>query len=197
LKITLPALGRRWDPVMSLELGMRSSYASGRIAPVENQTVGYARLAVGDHLKLEYANDHRWWWWPMGDGGDQGNTMSAHIWVDKLKLHLRGTDWNLDGVGAHMRLASGIPDRDKHIEMGGRTVYVGVAFDEISQGAVSASATFRTSTGWSATFDLGADTAGIRDAAQNKLVHKPLNIPEFVIKQVDQPYFSLTVSRHF
>nr|WP_322762911.1 SpvB/TcaC N-terminal domain-containing protein [Frankia sp. Cr2] len=198
--VVVPAARVRWDPVLSLELGTRTSNASGRIAQVENQTVGYARIGVGEHARLEYYNDHRFLWWPMGDGGDQGNTAGVRITAEKLSAHLLragNTEWRIESVGAHLRLASGIPDRKKTVNTAGRTFYRDVAFGEISQGILSASVTARSSTGWGVTLEGGLNRAGIRDVAQNQLVHRNLGIPEFMISQPDEAYVSLGISKHF
>ena len=69
--------GQRIDPFLSLELGMRTTYASGRIAPVENQTVGRARIGIGHSLKLVDHNDHRFRWFPMGDGATRAAPPTA------------------------------------------------------------------------------------------------------------------------
>jgi hypothetical protein len=51
--------------------------------------------------------------------------------------------WELDQLGANLRLATGIPNRDSTVNLGGHTFYNDVAFDRIRQGLLSLSATFR------------------------------------------------------
>src|SRR4051812_7943039 len=68
----------------SVEALVRTTYASGRIAPVENQTVGALRLTLGGHFVGEYRNDHRFIWFPMGGGTDQGDTAALMLKLDKL-----------------------------------------------------------------------------------------------------------------
>ena len=86
----IPAFGARWDSYSGLRigsknnnftLGFRSTEASsdGRIAPVERQRVGVAALTLGGLAQFKYWNDHSFWWWRMGDGGDQGDTAGFHF----------------------------------------------------------------------------------------------------------------------
>src|SRR5262245_35599408 len=71
-------LGNRYT---FLELGDRSPHANGRLAAVEHQRVGIATLALdakyfglSGQFRAQYWNDHFFPWWPMGDGGDKGDT---------------------------------------------------------------------------------------------------------------------------
>jgi hypothetical protein len=181
----------------SVEALIRSTYASGRLAPVENQTVGALRITLGGHFVGEYRNDHRFLWFPMGGGTDQGDTAGVILKADKLGQELPG-GVTLESVGANLRLATGIPDTRKTVEIGGRRFYTDVAFDEVRQGVLSLSATFADKErGLLLTVEGGANTDQVRDLFQNKVVHQTLGIPEFQPRAQAAPFFSLTLDKRF
>jgi hypothetical protein len=184
---------REW----SLEALVRNTYASGDIAPVEHQQVGAIRLTLGGHFVAEYYNDHYFPFFPMGGGTDQGDTAGVSARAERLGVGL-GSGWELEGLGANLRLATGIPDRGSTVDVGGHTFYDQVAYDRIRQGLLSLSATFRNpSLGMSLVLEGGANLDAIRDATQNRLIHRPLEIPEFQNTRMQRPYFGLTFTREF
>jgi hypothetical protein len=181
----------------AVEALVRSTYASGDIAPVENQRVGAIRLTLGGHFIAEYYNDHYFPFFPMGGGTDQGDTAGVSARADRLGLHVI-SGWELDQLGANLRLATGIPNRDSTVNLGGHTFYNDVAFDRIRQGLLSLSATFRNpNLGMSLMLEGGANMDAIRDATQNRLIHRPLGIPEFQNTRMQRPYFGLTLTKDF
>jgi hypothetical protein len=181
----------------SVEALIRSTYASGELAQVENQTVGALRITLGGHFVGEYRNDHRFLWFPMGGGTDQGDTAGVILKADKLGLPVAG-GVTLESVGANLRLATGIPDTRKTVELGGRRYYTDVAFDEIRQGVLSLSASFEDKDrGLLLTVEGGANTDQVRDLFQNKIVHRTLGIPEFQPREQASPFFSVTLGRRF
>jgi hypothetical protein len=181
----------------SVEALVRTTYASGRIARVENQTVGALRITLGGHFVGEYRNDHRFLWFPMGGGTDQGDTAAVILKADTLGQPLAG-GVTLESVGANLRLATGIPDPAKTVEIGGRRFYKDVGFDEVRQGVLSVSATFADKQrGLLLTVEGGANTDQVRDLFQNKIVHRTLGIPEFENKPQAAPFFSLSLTKPF
>ena len=181
----------------AVEALIRTTYASGRIAPVENQTVGALRLTLGGHFVGEYRNDHRFVWFPMGGGTDQGDTAALMLKLDKLGQPLAG-GVTLESVGANLRLATGIPDRNKTVEIGGRRYYTDVGYDQVRQGVLSVSAAFADKNrGLLLTVEGGANTDQVRDLFQNQIVHRTLGIPEFQAKPLSSPFFSLTLTKSF
>jgi hypothetical protein len=181
----------------NVEALVRTTYASGRLARVEDQTVGAIRLTLGGHFTGEYYNDHRFAWFPMGGGTDQGDTAGVRLNYGRIGAPI-ALGWGLEGVGANLRLATGIPSRDKTVDVGGHPFYTDVEHDEIRRGALSLSANFtHPGSGYSLTVEGGLDSERIRDATQNKLVHRNLDIPEFQVKSIERPYFSLTLSKSF
>jgi hypothetical protein len=185
--------GRGW----AVEALVRSTYASGDIAPVEHQQVGAIRLRLGDGFVAEYYNDHFFPFFPMGGGTDQGDTAGVSARVERLGLHL-GKGWELDELGANLRLATGIPNRDRTVDVGGRTFYNDVEYDRIRQGLLSLGATFRNpDLGMSLRLEGGANMDAIRDATQNRMIHRPMGIPEFQNTQMQRPYFGATLTKEF
>jgi hypothetical protein len=181
----------------SVEALIRTTYASGRLAQVENQTVGALRLTLGGHFVGEYRNDHRFLWFPMGGGTDQGDTAAVMLKADKLGQELGG-GVTLESVGANLSLATGIPDQRKTVEIGGRRFYSDVAFDEVRQGVLSLSASFADKDrGLLLTVEGGANTDQVRDLFQNRVVHRTLGIPEFQASDQASPFFSLTLEKSF
>jgi hypothetical protein len=181
----------------SVEALVRTTYASGRLAPVENQSVGALRLTLGGHFVGEYRNDHRFIWFPMGGGTDQGDTAALMLKLDKLGQPVGG-GVTLESVAANLRLATGIPDRNKTVDIGGRRYYTDVGYDQVRQGVLSLSAAFADNKrGLLLTVEGGANTDQIRDLFQNQIVHRALGIPEFQAKPLASPFFSLTLIKSF
>jgi hypothetical protein len=181
----------------SVEALVRTTYASGRLAQVENQTVGALRITLGGHFVGEYRNDHRFLWFPMGGDTDQGDTAAVILKADKLGQPVAG-GVTLESVGANLRLATGIPDQTKTVEIGGRRYYSDVAFDDVRQGVLSLSATFADKRrGLLLTVEGGANTDSVRDLFQNKVVHRTLGIPEFQNREQASPFFSLNLTKSF
>ena len=184
-------------PDWAVEALVRSTYASGDIAPVERQQVGAIRLTMGGHFVAEYYNDHFFPFFPMGGGTDQGDTAGVSARAERLGVRL-GKGWELEGLGANLRLATGIPDRDSTVQLGGHTYYDDVAYDRIRQGLLSLSATFRNpNLGVSLMLEGGANLDAIRDATQNRMIHRPMDIPEFQNTRMQRPYFGLTLTKEF
>lgn len=190
--------GLRWGTRdWAIEALVRTTYASGKLARVEDQQVGMLRLTLGGHFTGEYYNDHRFLWFPMGGGTDQGDTAGVRLNYGKIGAPI-AQGWQLEGVGANLRLATGIPDRNKTVDIGGHPFYTDVAHDEVRRGAVSLSANFlHPGSGYSLTVEGGLDSERIRDATQNKLIHRNLDIPEFQVKPLESPYFSFTLTKSF
>jgi len=181
----------------SVEALVRTTYASGRLAPVENQSVGALRITLGGHFVGEYRNDHRFVWFPMGGGTDQGDTAGLMLKLDKLGQHVGG-GVTLESVAANLRLATGIPDRSKMVEIGGHRYYTDVAYDQVRQGVLSLSAAFADNRrGLLLTVEGGANTDQVRDLFQNQIVHRTLGIPEFQAKPLASPFFSLSLTKSF
>jgi len=181
----------------SVEALVRTTYASGRLAAVENQTVGALRVTLGGHFVGEYYNDHRFVWFPMGGGTDQGDTAGLMLKLDKLGQQIGG-GVALESVAANLRLATGIPDRGKTVEIGGRRYYTDVGYDQVRQGVLSLSAAFVDKRrGVLLTVEGGANTDQIRDLFQNQIVHRTLGIPEFQAKPLASPFFSLSLTKSF
>jgi hypothetical protein len=66
----------------------------GRIMPVERQRVGVATLTLGGLAQFKYWNDHSFWWWPMGDGGDRGDTAGFQFNYNLGHHQLSAGDWS-------------------------------------------------------------------------------------------------------
>jgi hypothetical protein len=182
----------------AVEALVRNTYASGDIAPVEHQQVGAIKLTLGGHFVAEYYNDHYFPFFPMGGGTDQGDTAGVSLRAERLGWGLGGSGWQLEGLGANLRLATGIPDRGSTVQLGGHTFYDEVAYDRIRQGLLSLSATFRKpDLGLSLMLEGGANLDAIRDATQNRMIHRPLDIPEFQNTQMQRPYVGLTLTKDF
>ena len=154
----------------------------------------------------------------MGGGTDQGNTAAVNAEA-KVGLHIKGSDWRLESVGANLRLGSGVPPRipsnDPFAKFIGATpgepdfsktipgagakhgYYTDVKYPEAFQGSLSLSATFRDSSNrWSITGDVGWNSGEIRDKTQGTL-HDLIGVPRFQSPSISQPYFLLQIQRHF
>ena len=170
-----------------LELGARSTNANGRLAPVENQRVGMATLAIDGkylgldgQLRAQYWNDHSFWWWPMGDGGDQGDTAGLSF------SYLLGNQgfpvadgWYWRKMQLSMRLATGIPDRGSAVPQGGHLVYSRVQFDEINRGDLNLNTQFTNTNHQILDVGITVNSGAVRHFTQSEVVHRNLGIPEF------------------
>lgn len=166
----------------NLELGFRSTNVDGRswIAPVERQRVGVATLTLGGAFKLSYWNDHAFWWWPMGDGGDQGDTAGL---TTSYNLGNQGfylfDGWTFQTMSLTLRLATGIPQRSSAVTQGGTTFYSHVAFDGIDRGDIDVNTSLFNRDQQRLDIGLWVDSGKLRHAIQSDLVHRSLGIPEF------------------
>ena len=149
----VPTSGARYDSYNGIRigskdnnfsLGFRTTDAStdGRISLVERQRVGVAALTLGGVAQFKYWNDHSFWWWPMGDGGDQGDTAGFQFNYSLLHHRLSVGDWSFKDVCLTLRLATGIPNRSSATPMGDGQVYSEVQFNEINRGDIDLSNEF-------------------------------------------------------
>ncbi len=193
-------LALRFGGTFSLEMGKRDTYASGRISPVETQRVGYVEATFQETVSIRYFNDHFFPWFPVGGGTDQGDTAGVDV---RLRTGAHGLNtgvaqFRLTEVGAHLHMATGIPNQKVTAQEGGRTIYPDVRFNEISRGVISGSATFRDfGSGVGVRFEAGVDSGVISDLFQNRIVHRTLGIPEFPKTSYVSPYVSLGVEVPF
>jgi hypothetical protein len=172
--------GQPGDKV-SLTLGARTTYTSSdsEIAPVEQQRVGVASLTLGGRVNFKYWNDHSFWWWPMGDGGDQGDTAGLQFSynLDRHNLGVRG--WAFQGVSLTMRLATGIPDPKSAKPMGDGSVYSDIRFQHIDRGDLNLNTTLMNRQRQHLDVGITVNSGAVRHAVQSRLVHHSLQIPEF------------------
>ncbi len=201
----LPTLGARYDsysgirigsPKNNLTLGFRSTDASsdGRFAAAENQRVGVASLTVGGMAQFKYWNDHKFWWWPMGDGGDQGDTAGFQFNYNLGAHNLSAGGWDFKELSLTLRLATGIPNRSSAVPMGDGQIYTSVAFDDINRGDIDLSTRLTNRKVGNLTVGLTVNTDAVRHATQDRLIHHNLGIPEFpqTGKSEVMMYFRLT-----
>jgi hypothetical protein len=187
----IPTMGARYDwfngirigpPRSNLTLGARTTYASsdGRIGPVERQRVGVASLTLGGRVRFKYWNDHAFWWWPMGDGGDQGDTAGFQFGYN-LGLHqLSIGGWAFKDLSLTLRLATGIPNRNSAVPMGDGQVYSEVQFNDINRGDVDLNTTLSNRKAHNLTVGISVNVDAVRHATQDRLIHHTLGIPEFL-----------------
>lgn len=170
---------RLGDEKYNLELGMRSTNAGGHLMSVEEQRVGVATLTLDGKYKLKYWNDHYFPFWPMGGGTDQGDTAGVQF---SYNLGNRGfpvgSGWQFETVSLTLRLATGIPDKSSVQTIDGRTIYSRVAFDGIRHGDLDLNTTLSKKDTQRLSVGLVINSEKIRDATQNKLIHRNLKIPE-------------------
>lgn len=165
----------------NLTLGARSTYASsdGRLAPVERQRVGVASVTVAGRVRFSYWNDHSFWWWPMGDGGDQADTAGLRFGYNLAPHSLRVDSWLLEDINLTLRLGTGIPDRASAVPMTDGYVYSRVSFNEINRGDIDLSTTMTNKHGQRLEVGLLVNSDGVRHAVQDRAIHHTLGIPEF------------------
>jgi hypothetical protein len=180
----------------NLTLGFRSSNASseGSFAAAENQRVGVASLTLGGMVQFKYWNDHAFWWWPMGDGGDQGDTAGFQFSYNLGHHNLSVADWNFRDLSLTLRLATGIPNRLSAVPMGDGQVYSQVNFGEINRGDIDLSTRLTNSKAHNLTLGVTVNADAVRHATQDRLIHHSLGIPEFpqTGKLEAMMYFRLT-----
>jgi len=206
------AIGIRFPNLFSLETGYRNVLASGRLSPAENQSIWYIQLALKESVSVTYWNDHGLNLFSELLAGrpvqipflptptDQGDTAGVDIGVIMPSGGVQAglIPFRLTGLGAHLSIATGVPDREKTMTVGGRTFYKDVHLDEISQGILALSVTLEDpSTGIRLTPVVGVDSGFIGDFFQNALVHRNLDIPEFPKQPYIRPHLSLSVSIPF
>jgi hypothetical protein len=176
LKFKLPGDGT------SLTLGARSTNVSSEsiIAGAETQRVGVATLTVANTLRFKYWNDHFFWWWPMGDGGDQGDTAGLQVSYNLGKHGLTaGKEWEFKDLSLTMRLASGVPNRERTAPMGDGEVYTDVQFDSIHRGDIDLSTSLVNKRNQRLDVGLLVNSGAVKDAVQCGVVHQPMGIPCF------------------
>jgi hypothetical protein len=187
----VPIYGSRYDSYNGLRFGSESnnftmgfrSTTTGSlssIAPVENQRVGVASVTLGGQYRFKYWNDHLFWWWPMADGGDQGDTAGLQFSYN-LGSHgfKAGRYWTFSDLSLTMRLASGIPNRNSAAPMGDGQIYTDVAFNGVDRGDLSLSSTLQGKHGQKLELGITVNSGALRHAVQSDFIHKNLEIPEF------------------
>jgi hypothetical protein len=186
----LPTNGARLDSYKGLRIGswrnnlavgFRSTDASSdsRIALAERQRVGVAALTLGGMVQFKYWNDHYFPWWPMGDGGDQGDTAGFQFNYNIGHHRLAIQDWSFRELSLTMRLATGIPNRASAVPRGDGKVYTEVQFSEIDRGDVDLSARLTNRHAQNLTVGITVNADAVRHAAQDRLIHHTFGIPEF------------------
>jgi hypothetical protein len=158
----------------NLTLGARSTYTSADapLGPVERQRVGVAALTLGGRVRFKYWNDHDYWWWPMGDGGDHGDTSGFQFTYNLAPHSLTTHGWLFEDFSLTLRLASGVPDLRSPAPMGDGQVYSEVRFKEVNRGDLDLSTTLSRR---AERLDVGilVNSDAIRRATQDRA------IPEF------------------
>lgn len=186
----VPVFGARYDSVQALRLGssknnltlgFRSTSASADdpLQPVEKQRVGVASVTLGGVARFKYWNDHAFWWWPMGDGGDQGDTAGLQFSYNVFQHRLQTGPWMFQQFSLSLRLATGIPNRSSAKPMGDGVVYTEVKFPEIDRGDIDLSAALQHMKLYRMDVGITVNSGQVRNSVQSKLVHRSLGIPEF------------------
>lgn len=164
----------------NLTLGARKTYANADspISPVEQQRVGVAALTLGGRVRFKYWNDHRFWWWPMGDGGDQGDTAGLQFAYNLRPHELLTRGWTFENVSLTLRLATGIPNRSSAKPMGDGAVYSEVRFSDVSRGDLELRTELKSARAQRLEIGILVNSGQIRHVTQNKGVHDFLAIPQ-------------------
>lgn len=164
----------------NLTLGARSTSVSSksRIAAAEEQRVGVASLTLGGRLQFRYWNDHAFWWWPMADGGDKGDTAGVLLGYNLAPHQLSIGEWDLQFVNLTMRLATGIPDRSSAVPSTNGQIYTRIEFPEIQRADLGASLHLRGRNTQRLEIGFTVDTDEVGHGVQNVGVHRTLGIPE-------------------
>ena len=146
----VPTHGARYDSFSgltlgnarnNLTLGSRSTYVSGDspMATLETQRVGVATVTLGGRVRFKYWNDHAFWWWPIGDGGDRGDTAGLQFSYNLGAHQLEASGWMFNDLSLTMRLASGIPNRNSAVPQGDGEVHTEVQFPSVDRGDIELS----------------------------------------------------------
>lgn len=186
----VPTAGPRYDsyggvrigsPRTNLTLGARTTYSNteSRLASVEQQRVGVASLTLGGRVRFKYWNDHSFWWWPMGDGGDQGDTAGLQFAYNLRPHELTTGRWRFDDLSLTLRLGTGIPNRASAKPMGDGMVYSEVRFSDINRGDVDLSTSLTDMRAQKLEIGILVNSDSVRHGAQDRVVHHTLGIPEF------------------
>ena len=165
----------------NLTLGWRQTHtnADSRIAPVEQQRVGVAALTLGGRVRFKYWNDHQFWWWPMGDDGDQGDTAGLQFAYNLRSHELVTRGWTFENVSLTLRLATGIPNRNSGKPMGDGEVYSEVRFSDVNRGDLELRSELKSMRAQKLEIGILVNSDDIRHATQDRAVHHTLGIPEF------------------
>ena len=165
----------------NITYGLRSTdvTSNSRIASVENQRLGVLSATIGGRVRFKYWNDHAFWWFPLTDGGDKGDTAGVQFGYNLGAHDLRLGDWKFEEVNLTMRLASGNPDRNSAVPMGDGEVYTTVEFPEIDRGDIDLSTTLTNSKNYRLEVGFTLNSGVVRHTIQSDLVHSNLGIPEF------------------
>lgn len=166
------------SPRNNLTLGSRTTHAGAgsRIAAAENQRVGVATLTLGGRVRLKYWNDHGYLLWPIGDGGDQGDTAGFQFSYNLAPHRLSKAGWSFEQFSVTLRLATGIPNRASARPRGDETVYTEVRFPEIDRGDLNLNLGLSRQP---MHMDIGLtlNSGQLAHGVQNEGVHGPLGIP--------------------
>jgi hypothetical protein len=164
----------------TLDYGFRETNATGRLARVEGQRVGVASLTIDGKYQLQYWNDHHFPWWPIGDGGDQGDTagVSLSYGLGRVGFPL-SKGWSWSQMRLSLRMATGIPDHASAVTRHGTTIYTRVEFDDIDRGDIDLNALFNNVNLQQLDVGITVNSGAVRNLVQSKLVHRNLGIPEF------------------
>lgn len=165
----------------NLTFGFRSTNTTANdvLQPVANQRVGVASVTIGGRVRFKYWNDHAFWWWPMADGGDQGDTAGLQFSYNLAPHQFRTGSFLFEQVNLTLRLASGIPNRNSAQPMGDGVVYTEVRFPQVDRGDLDLSATLTNRRLYRLDVGLTINSGALRNAVQSKAVHRTLSIPEF------------------
>ncbi len=167
----------------NLEIGFRTTNVSSesRLKAVEEQRVGVATLTLSGQFRLSYWNDHRFPWWPMGGGGDYGDTAGLRIayQLGKEGFYL-DHGWRWKEMSITLRMATGIPDKTSVVTEGASTFYSRVEFPEIDRGDIDIRASLGSRSQQRLDMGIVVDSGAVRNFAQSQVVHKNLGIPEFL-----------------
>jgi hypothetical protein len=201
----VPSQGARYDSFNGvrfgnaqthLTLGARSTNTTGNdsLSAVANQRVGVATVTIAGRVRFKYWNDHSFWWWPMADGGDQGDTAGLQFSYNLAPHQLQSGRWSFQQVNVTLRLASGIPNRSSAKPMGDGMIYTEVSFPQVDRGDVDLSTMLTHRKLYRLDLGLTVNSGALRHAVQSRGVHHNLGIPEFpkTNQQEVMLYFRLT-----
>jgi hypothetical protein len=186
----VPTSGARYDSFSGLRLGSdrnnltlgaRSTYTSqdGPLSSGEQQRVGVASITLGGRVRFKYWNDHRFWWWPMGDGNDQFDTAGLQFSYNLVPHRLSIGGWRFADLSLTLRLATGIPNRNSAVPMGDGFVYSEVRFSEINRGDIDLSTSLTNKVAQRLDVGILVNSDAVRHVTQDRLIHQNLGIPEF------------------